>query len=630
MQIEDKIHYNIHPQNTPKDATTFKAGISGLLSTSGNVMQNIENGGFLASFLIQDTIGMTLPRTCAGFMRDKEITGRYNIQEGTEVLGREGLTGPCMMAVAPIMLLLAAKFGRSTSVNSSLIKRFGNSLKNIVNDSRFNKELLSDKNKFKENFYKTNLENMLYNTLGKENVKKENIEFILKELNAFENPPIKNKLTGFRKNSKYRQEKMNNIIEHINDIRYKTNSELNLLGKLKVGENSEQKVYKINEALEAMIKYSDDAIVVNKHFDKLDSLQAESLKNQSIAKRLITNISTIFATLGVLSVLPKIYARSNTAPGARKKLEDNNNQNNSAINFKGKNNILDNIGKKVASSKKYDKLSSELEYNGHNFTNSLMAGLSLFGLLTPRGMRAYNRAEIDEKTGKRDLTELWEILIRDVTSSLAVVFVVPMLTRACVTGYEKNSGFVLMDKNRNLTKSKTILDLFNPYSKAHVLTNSEISSIYDRINSKEKMLNFCNYINNNNGDLEKIISKSEHAKEEFSKKIINLDSLKQCTKKDKNQKIIDAIKDFGKQAKDNKEIDEIITKVMKGAKNSKGNKIAAFARGLNSIPGLLTTFLISPYLLGWAIPRLTYKNTQRIHAKQDKESNKTESLKTTA
>ena len=36
-----------------------------------------------------------------------------------------------------------------------------------------------------------------------------------------------------------------------------------------------------------------------------------------------------------------------------------------------------------------------------------MAGLSLFGLLFPRGFRAYSRAQIDED-GKKDLTELFK------------------------------------------------------------------------------------------------------------------------------------------------------------------------------------------------------------------------------
>ena len=41
----------------------------------------------------------------------------------------------------------------------------------------------------------------------------------------------------------------------------------------------------------------------------------------------------------------------------------------------------------------------------------------------------------------------------------------------------------------------------------------------------------------------------------------------------------------------------------------------SFARGLNSIPAVLVTFLISPYLLGWFIPRLTYARTRKQQEK---------------
>ena len=195
---------------------------------------------------------------------------------------------------------------------------------------------------------------------------------------------------------------------------------------------------------------------------------------------------------------------------------------------------------------------------------------------------------------------------------MAVVFAVPMGTRAFVTSYEKNSGFVLMHKDRSMGKTKTIADLFNPYSKSHVLTNAEISALYDNVNSKDKMLNFCKYIDKNGGDLQKIISKSENAEEMFNSSSLDLKSLKGMKKADKNKKIISFVEKFDKS-------DELITKVMKGAGKGRGNKIASFARGLNSMPGLLTTFFISPYLLGWFIPRLTYKNTRRIHEKQDRE-----------
>ncbi len=611
MKVQGNIPNN---ENIP----SFKSA-SWALNNAGNLMQQIENGGFLASFLIQDGLGMTLPRTCAGFMRDKEVTGHYNKQEGFEVLGREGLTGPCMMAVAPLGLFIAAKFGRSTSINSRLIKHFGNTLKKFISSPGFDKTLLSKPEEFKQIFYKKNIKNILENTLGKENTKQESIDYILEQIANYEKIPANAKLERFRGKSKYRKRCIENITEHINNIKLSTGTDLEVLRKVRLGDD--KKAFGTKEAVEGLIKYSDDAITANKHLDKLDAIQAESLKNKSLAKRLITTVSLIASTLGILSVLPKIYAPNDTAPGAKTKKAGVQNQN---INFKGKakESILEKLGKLISKNKS-DFVSSELEYNGHNFTNTLMAGLSLFGLLIPRGLRAYSRAETKED-GKKDLTELWEICLRDIPSSLAVVFAVPMGTRACVSAYEKNSGFVLLHKDRSQTgKLKSILDLLNPYSKTHVLTNAEISALYDNITTREKMLNFCKYIDKNGGDLHKIISKSDNAENLLNNSELKFNTIKKLSKPEKNKKIIEF---FEKCNISN----ETIQKLMKGAGNLKKNKIAAFARGLNSVPGLITTFFISPYILGWVIPRLTYQNTRRIHAKEAQEAKNKQELRTNA
>ena len=605
--------------NVPEKSITspsFKSGMTSLLNLSGNVMQGIEDKGFLASFLIQDFGGMTVPRTAAGFLRDKEHTGHYNIQEGTEVLGREGLTGPCMMAVAPICLWIAAKAGRSTSINTQLIKRFGNSLKEFLTNPKFDKNLLNKPEEFKQEFYKKNIKSMLEDTLGKENTSKDSVEYILKQVNNMEKIPADAKLEKFRGKAKYRKQCMDNIVSHIDDIKYSKSSNLEMLQKVKFGSDKfdSKKVFDIKSAIDGMMKYSDDAITANKHINTLDEIAADKLKDKSLAKRMITNISMMAATLGVLSVLPKLYARSNTAPGARTKEEQKVEEYNIAFEGrKPKQGLLERLGKLIDKNKS-DFVSSELEYNGHNFTNTLMAGLSVFGLLAPRGMRAYSRAQVDED-GKKDLTEVYEILLRDLTSSLAVVFAVPMLTRACVTSYEKQSGFVLMHKDRNgKSKLATSLDLLNPYSKAHVLTNSEINSLYNKIDSKDKMLNFSKYIDKNGGDLQKIISKSEDAGSVFNKNTFELSSIKSLSKSEKNKKIIGVIEKL-----EGSKADDAIKTLMKAARNAKSNKITTFARGLTSVPGLLTTFFISPYLLGWFIPRLTYANTRRIHEKQDRE-----------
>lgn len=617
MNINNKISQDIPVNNNRNNnVPAFRGGMTNMLNLSGNTMQWIEDQGFLASFLIQDFGGMTVPRTAAGFLRDKENTGEYNMQEGMEVFGREALTGPCMMAVAPLAMLIAAKFGRSTSVNTALIKRFGNSLKEIILKSDFDNKLLNNPEKFKQVFYRTNVENILKDTVGEKNITKDSVDYILKQIQNMEKIPTDISQKGYRAKSKYKKSCMNNIVDHINNIKYKSDDNLDLLEKVKFGSDKydSKKVFSTKDTIDAMMKYADDAIITNKRLEHLNELQAESIKNKSLAKRLITNISTMAATLGVLSVLPKIYARSNTAPGARKTEDQKTRDYNIAFEGKKPNkSLLEKIGKQISKNDN-DFVSSELEYNGHNFTNTLMAGLSVFGLLFPRGMRAYSRAQVDEN-GKKDYTEIWEIILRDLTSSLSVVFAVPMLTRACVTSYENNSGFVLMHKDRsNKSKLKTSLDLLNPYSKAHVLTNSEINALYNNIDSKDKMLNFCKYIDKNNGDLQKILSKSEQAKTIFNSSTVELESLKNLDKSAKNKKIISVIEKLDKN-----NADDLIKKVMKATGKMKSNKIATFARGLTSVPGVITTFFISPYILGWFIPRLTYKNTRRIHEKQDRE-----------
>ena len=113
------------------------------------------------------------------------------------------------------------------------------------------------------------------------------------------------------------------------------------------------------------------------------------------------------------------------------------------------------------------------------------------------------------------------------------------------------------------------------------------------------------------------MSKSEYYKEFFEKSNIEF-PLDNKSIADKNKKIIDYIESLGKNVKDKKSLNEKITKLMTNT-NIKKNKIAALARGINSLPGLITTFLVSPILLGLVIPEITYMNTKRIHAKKQKE-----------
>ena len=81
------LYNNKQAKNHKKTNTNFK----GLMDIPGALMQGLENTGFIGSFLVQDTLGMTVPRTREGLYRDvpeekKKNFKDLNFKEGAEVL----------------------------------------------------------------------------------------------------------------------------------------------------------------------------------------------------------------------------------------------------------------------------------------------------------------------------------------------------------------------------------------------------------------------------------------------------------------------------------------------------------------------------------------------------------------
>ena len=575
-----------------------------VLGATGSIMQWIESKGYFISFLIQDGLGMTAPRVWTGFHRDKEITGKYNKQEGLEVLGREGLTGPYIVGVAPAVLALSGKFCKSTNTNTRLIKRFGESMKNMLKNPSFDNAIKRDKDKFKQAFYKLNLESIYKNSVPNDKNADETIKLLLKEFDKFDNG-----------DKKSRESALNNMVEMINSKMQETSSDLYNINKLYVGEGNTKHAFGAHEALTALKNFANDAIKNNPNSESLDEKAAENIKNNFATKRLGVNIANIAITLAGLSYLPKLYAKSDVSPGAAA-LEHAKQQQNAQqdgqkdVAFKGKginsDGIFAKLGKFITKHTP-EKAQELLEYSGYNFTKTTFALLSTLGLLLPRGKRAWDRAQIDEN-GKRDMTEINEILLRDTVSSLSVVFAVPMLTKMIVKSYEDKLGFILTNRaSDGKNDFKKFLDVINPYSDLEVLSVADLDSIYGNIDSKKKFKNFAEFVDKKGGDLEKIISKSDNANLAFNEKSFSLESIKNLSRKDKNKKITELFNNLS---------DETITKIMKGSGEIKHNKIAKMARGLNSLPGFISTVVISPILLGALIPMLTYHNTRKANAKK--------------
>lgn len=599
----NSINNNLTPCNAPnknKKNPSFKSMMP-ILGATGSIMQWIESKGYFVSFLIQDGLGMTTPRVWTGFHRDKEITGKYNKQEGFEVLGREGLSGPYIVGVAPVVLALSGKFCKSTNTNTRLIKRFGESLKSMVKNPGFDNSIKQDKNKFKQAFYKYNLEAIYKNSVPNDTNANETLDILLKEFSKFDSG-----------DKKAKEAALNNITETINSKIQETSSNLYNINKLYVGNSDTKQAFGMKETLLALKDFADDAIKNNSNSASIDEKAAENIKNNFATKRLGVNVANIAITLTGLSYLPKLYAKSDVSPGAaaleQAKKQQQNTQSDVSFKSKGINNdgILAKIGKFITKHTP-EKMQELLEYTGYNFSKTTFALLATLGLLLPRGKRAWDRAQIDEN-GKRDMTEINEILLRDTVSSLSVVFAVPMLTKMIVKSYEDKVGFVLTNRaSDGKSGFKKFLDIINPYSDLEVLSVADLDSIYGNIDSKKKFKIFAEFVDKKGGDLEKIISKSDNANLAFNEKNFSLDSIKNLSRNEKNKKITELFDSLS---------DETIKKIMKGSGEIKHNKIAKMARGLNSLPGFISTVVISPILLGALIPMLTYHNTRKANAKK--------------
>ena len=574
-----------------------------LLGASGALMQGIENKGYVASFLIQDSLGMTLPRTVTGFYRDREVTGEYNIKEGIEVLGREGMTGPFMMFTPIIMTWLAAKFCKSTSSNTRLIKIIGDNFKNLIGSAKLSSAVKNDKEAFKKEFIRHNISKFYKDTIPEDKNADETINYIVKEYEKLNS-----------KDKKVVEEGYKNILNKLNDNMVRVSPNLESICRLSVKTNGKTMTFASGDVIKAINNFASDAIEKNDEFKNIDEKAVDNIKNNLATKRLGFNIATIAATLGGLSVLPKIYAYNKVAPGAQHLIQpEDETENKDNVSFRGKGINSDGILSKIGSflTKKVPSwIQGEFEYNGYNFTMSLMACLSLFGLLLPRGLRAYDRALVDEN-GKKDMTEVNEILLRDTVSSLGVVYIVPIMQKAIISVYENKKGFILSNR-ASMGKNwfGKFIDAINPYSKLKLLSNTELQALYGNIDSKEKMINFAKFIDKKGGDLEKILSKSENIKEVFNEKSFTLESISGKSVSEKNEKIISLFEHL----EDNASTKDMIIKLMHDKGIGKKSSISKMARGLSSVPGFLSTVLISPIILGWFIPRLTYSNTRKKHA----------------
>jgi hypothetical protein len=579
----------------------------GLMDLPGVVMQGLENSGFIGSFLVQDTLGMTVPRTREGLYRDVPQDKKKNIQnlnfkEGAEVLIREGLSGPLMMFTPVAVLALGKKFaGKSAFTNSSMIKRLGKSLAETV------KTTSHDSTKaLKKDFYKNNILNIVRETTANAD-KASEAKFVDKAVESMEMlDKYSEKIANSSGKAKRRYQKAQkrhqaNLVEMFNDYHMSNNPNYAMANRVKF----DGSVFSTDKVVTGMRSYANDALK-GKNISDVTEKYVNNVEKKALVGRFITNALAAASTIASVSIVPKLYSLINPVPPGA--LANN-------PEAQGKNNIAQVISQKTNKNGspsfkgKWDKLAKHFEFDGNQLTPALMTSLAAGGLITPRVTTAVKRAPEDPVTKKKDYSEVPEILTRDVTSTAAVTFGVPLLSKAIVSSYENASGFALQTKSdKPMSKLGKFLDKINPFSSLSPYSLKDINEIYGKVDSTEKLGNFSKFIDNNNGSIAKVFDTIDESKNVFSEYGLNIKELAgQKDRKSANKAIMDKM--------ENKEFAKKLVDLIKPTKDGKANPMLKRARSLNSYTSFASTFLLVPAFLGIVLPRVVYGLTEKRQKK---------------
>ncbi len=604
-------HINNNGYKKQSKAQQSNPNFKGLGNLPGWAMQNLENSGFIGSFLVQDTLGMTVPRTREGLFRDvpedkKKDARNWNFKEGAEVLIREGLSGPLMMFTPVAVLLLGKKFiGKSTFTNSSLIKRIGKTLTETVKGGAHDSA-----EALKNDFYRRNVTKIVQETTNAVDKAAESA-FIDKAVRAME---ISDKYAEKIANSSGRRKRLYkkaakrhdaNIIEMFNNYHISNNSDYSLVNKVSLDGG----VFSTDKAITGIRSYAADALKNKKTADITEEF-TEKLQKKSLTTRFITNALAAASTIGSVSLVPMLYSIINPVPpGSLANKANTSKSNEQAPVVKTETQSANKNNGQVSFTGKWDKLARHFEFDGNQLTPALMTTLAAGGLLAPRVHTAVKRAPEDPVTKKKDYSEVPEILTRDVTSTAAVTFGVPLLAKGIVSSYEYNSGFVLQTKpNKPMTAFRKVLDKLNPFSSIAPYSLNDLNHIYGKVDSVEKLGTFSKFINDNNGSIAKVFDTIKESKDVFAEHGLDIKELaKQKDRKAANQAIIDKMA--------NSEFANKLVELIKPAKDGKANNMLKRARSLNSYTSFAATFFLVPAFLGIVLPRMVYGLTEKRQKK---------------
>ena len=574
-------------------------------------MDGIERGGFVASFLAQDCVGMVGPRILEGLNRNREETGHLNWDFAKREGLRECLSGPSMFVIPAGMLYFIKKYsGTANNVPVDFIKTFGHEFGNYAKKSGVN---LSDKAKTQKEYYEQVYRNVLRASTNGE-MPEDEINKVARSFAEQLDKVRDAKSKGFIKNLTGKEVKGSR-----EDLLAKMNSEFIAIRKKYMPPSTPQWVAEIkpegNDAKNIsasftslsnkLLDYSKDAIENTKKFvdgnktgDVLDFIKNHT--SRRMGSRAITNFGMWLAVVGFYFMIPKIYSmgldgknpgmagleddfesqatqeKASDKKGKKEKSADKVELNNNAekVNFSGKKEVFTKVADSLINNKNVKKASDFFEFDGASMTQNSTLML-LFGFCLPT--RLANATDHHDNK---------EIMTRDLLSFGAILFAAKAISRAFSKLFTGISGLALNSTPADHDKSfmHKLKNYFAPNG-IGVLGSDEIKAKYSNVHEYKDGINgFFDYVQENGGNIKRVLAIDPEIKK-HTEKILN---------KSLDEAKTNEIESAFQKAKGSKELDAIYD-ILKKA----DNKLVKRAKLLNSSFGFASTIVLVPAFMIW-------------------------------
>ncbi len=612
-------HNNLKEQNQQKHQQT---SFTGSFNPVVTLMDAIDKGGFAASFIAQDGIGMVAPRIYEGLNRnrEKDENGKKIGPLNWEFARREGireiLSGPSAFLIPMgIMAIIKKTSGTANNVHVSHIEALG---QNFADYAAKHPDQLKNSSEFKKGYYAQILENALENstdeTFNGEQLKEKAKSFAEKLVDSEEKRANKDK-----KNANKLQAE---IVDEYMKLRkqYSAPSGNELAVSLKVSGKDKPLGTNIRQLVQSLTDYSGDALEkVNKHLEKhangnIDEY-IKKFNTHRAGTRVLSNLGMWSAVVGFYTLIPKLYnlglkhdpgLKGLVEEGAEKtedkvkedkKAETKDQTKDKNVAFTG--GITSMAGKTALKDGGISKVLKIFEFNGASMSVPAMLTL-LFGFcLPPR----YINAKSDK--------ERKEILVRDISSFTAILFGAKALSRGFSDVFANASGFALNIKPENHNKNffNKLKNYFTAGSGVNVLNSEQIVSKYSNVQEYQNGINgFFNFLEENGGNVKKVLLNVDKTVKENAEEIMknfNGQSIKDAT-------IEDIHKAFEK-AKGSEALEKIYTVF-----STKDNKFVNRAKTMNSAFGFASTLILVPAFMMW-LARYCENMTKKAIAKEKEE-----------